>query len=174
VFLTACSGAFVAGLDAGLVYNEFPTMGGGLAPPLVDLMNPSYAKRADGADMWWRNIFENPATVQFDHRLLAMTTYGSTIALYLSTWRPSLRAALPLAVRRLALTAFGLANVQVLLGISTLLYLVPVPLAAAHQAGSIALLSSLVALLISVRRPSMTARVWRNSVAPRTSPLPIR
>jgi len=166
------AGAFVAGLDAGLVYNEFPTMGGGLAPPLVDLMSPSYSKCADGSDMWWRNIFENPATVQFNHRLLAMTTYASTTALYLSTLRPSLRASLPLVVRRLALTAFGLANVQVLLGISTLLYLVPVPLAAAHQAGSIALFSSLVALLISVRRPAVAARVWRDTIARRTPPLP--
>lgn len=30
VFITALSGAFVAGMDAGLVYNEFPLMGGHL------------------------------------------------------------------------------------------------------------------------------------------------
>ena len=63
-------GAFVAGLDAGLVYNEFPLMGGRLIPPKDELFSPFYAKRADGADNWWRNIFENPTTVQFDHRCL--------------------------------------------------------------------------------------------------------
>lgn len=60
----------MAGLDAGLIYNEFPTMGGGLAPPIGELMSPYYARKADLSDMWWRNIFENPTTVQFDHRVL--------------------------------------------------------------------------------------------------------
>jgi len=63
------TGAFVAGLDAGLVYNEFPYMGDGLAPPKDELLSPSYAKRADKSDIW-RNFFENPTTVQFDHRVL--------------------------------------------------------------------------------------------------------
>jgi len=52
-------------------------------------------------------------------------------------------------------------NVQVLLGISTLLYLVPVPLAAAHQAGSVALLSTMVFLVGSLRKPGAAARAWR-------------
>jgi cytochrome c oxidase assembly protein subunit 15 len=69
VLLTAISGAFVAGLDAGLVYNEFPTMGGRLMPPADELLDKRYAKRADQTDVWWRNIFENPVTAQFDHRL---------------------------------------------------------------------------------------------------------
>lgn len=65
--------------------------------------------------------------------------------------------------RHLALSAFGMANIQVLLGISTLLYLVPVPLAAAHQAGSVVLLSTMVALLASLRRPGRTAQLWRKA-----------
>ena len=63
-------GAFVAGLDAGLLYNEFPLMGGRIAPPLDELFSAAYAMNADGSDVWWRNIFENPTTVQFDHRIL--------------------------------------------------------------------------------------------------------
>lgn len=55
-------------------------------------------------------------------------------------------------------------NVQVLPGISTLLYLVPVPLAAAHQAGSVMLLSAMLQLLIALRRPSTAARAWRNAM----------
>jgi cytochrome c oxidase assembly protein subunit 15 len=161
VLLTALSGAFVAGLDAGLVYNEFPLMGGRLAPPTDELFSPDYAKRADGSDRWWRNILENPITVQFDHRVLAMTTYCGTGLLYLSTLRPALRAALPPLARTAAAAAFGVANLQVVLGISTLLYLVPVPLAAAHQAGSVALLSAMVHLLVVLRRPGLAARFWR-------------
>ena len=63
-------GAFVAGLDAGLVYNEWPLMGGRLVPPTDELFDSAYAKAQDAKDLWWRNIFENPTTVQFDHRLL--------------------------------------------------------------------------------------------------------
>ena len=70
-------GAFVAGLDAGLLYNEFPLMGGRLVPPRDELLSTLYAKREDHSDLWWRNIFENPTTVQFDHRLLVRTVNQS-------------------------------------------------------------------------------------------------
>jgi cytochrome c oxidase assembly protein subunit 15 len=63
-------GAFVAGLDAGLLYNEFPLMGGRISPPKDELFDPAYAKREDKSDLWWRNILENPTTVQFNHRCL--------------------------------------------------------------------------------------------------------
>ncbi|KAF8528921.1 cytochrome oxidase assembly [Hysterangium stoloniferum] len=163
VFLTAISGAFVAGLDAGLVYNEFPTMGGRLAPPVDELFSPAYAQSADQSDMWWRNIFENPTTVQFDHRLLALTTYTSTAALFLATLRPSLRALLPPITHQLAAGAFAMVNLQVVLGISTLLYMVPLPIAATHQAGSVALLTVMIALMTSLRRPGVVAQLWRNA-----------
>ncbi|KAG6897222.1 hypothetical protein C0992_003420 [Termitomyces sp. T32_za158] len=165
VFLTALSGAFVAGLDAGLVYNEFPFMGGRLVPPTDELFSSSYAKSADKLDLWWRNIFENPTTVQFDHRVLATTTYISTLLLWASSCRPALRAVLPPLTRTAMTAAFAMANVQVLLGISTLLYLVPVPLAAAHQAGSVMLLSAMLHVLVTLRSPGQAARIWRQSLA---------
>lgn len=85
-YVTGCSpirfseqgaGAFVAGLDAGLLYNEFPLMGGHIAPPLKELFSIAYAKNGDGSDWWWRNIFENPTTVQFDHRVLVSLSAAS-------------------------------------------------------------------------------------------------
>ncbi|KAJ7095093.1 cytochrome oxidase assembly protein-domain-containing protein [Mycena belliarum] len=161
VLLTALSGVFVAGLDAGLIYNEWPLMGGRLAPPTDELFSPAYAQSESKLDLW-RNIFENPTTVQFDHRLLATTTYIGTALLFAQTFRPALRSVIPPLVLTSTRAAFAMANVQVLLGISTLLYLVPVPLAAAHQAGSILLLSSMLQLLIALRRPSTAARAWRN------------
>ncbi|KAM6495631.1 Cytochrome oxidase assembly domain containing protein [Amanita muscaria] len=163
VFLTALSGAFVAGLDAGLLYNEFPLMGGRLAPPTGELFSTAYAKSEDKSDVWWRNIFENPTTTQFDHRVLAMTTYASMALLFAKTLRPAVQAALPPAARMATAAAFAMANVQVLLGISTLLYLVPVPLAALHQAGSVALLSAMIHVLIVLRRPSTAAQLWRKA-----------
>jgi len=161
VLLTALSGVFVAGLDAGLVYNEWPLMGGRLAPPTDELFSPAYATGESKSDLW-RNIFENPTTVQFDHRLLATTTYTGMALLFAQTFRPAWRSIIPPLALMSARAAFAMANVQVLLGISTLIYLVPVPLAAAHQAGSILLLSSMLQLLIALRRPSTAARAWRN------------
>ncbi|KAN0097775.1 COX15/CtaA family [Tylopilus felleus] len=165
VFLTALSGAFVAGLDAGLVYNEFPLMGGRIAPPFDELFSAAYAKNADGSDIWWRNIFENPTTVQFDHRILAMTTYLGTCLLFAHSRQSAVRSLLPPLARVSMTAAFAMANVQVLLGLATLLYLVPVPVAAAHQAGSVALLSTMVHLLVALRRPGLAAQLWRNAGA---------
>ncbi|KAJ7162529.1 cytochrome oxidase assembly protein-domain-containing protein [Mycena crocata] len=167
VLLTALSGVFVAGLDAGLVYNEWPLMGGHLAPPKDELFSPAYAKSESKSDLW-RNVFENPTTVQFDHRVLATTTYAGMALLFAQTFRPTWRSIPPLALTS-ARAAFAMANIQVLLGISTLIYLVPVPLAAAHQGGSILLLSAMLQLLIALRRPSLAARAWRN-VTPKNAP----
>ena len=87
----------------------------------------------------------------------ALTTYAGTALLCAQTFRPSLRAILPPLTRLSTYAAFGVANLQVLLGISTLLYLVPVPIAAAHQAGSVALLSAMLHILLTLRRPGAAA-----------------
>jgi cytochrome c oxidase assembly protein subunit 15 len=96
-------------------------------------------------------------------QLQAMTTYLSTCLLFAYSRRPAIRALLPPLARKSVTAAFAMANVQVLLGLATLLYLVPVPIAAAHQAGSIALLSTMVHLLVSLRRPGLAAQVWRKA-----------
>jgi len=57
--------------------------------------------------------------------------------------------------------AFAIANAQAARGISTLLYLMPVPLAATHQAVSVALLSAVLHVLLVLRRPGAAARAWR-------------
>lgn len=68
IFCTAMSGGLVAGLDAGLIYNEFPFMGNSMIPPKAELWSDDYVKPNDGGK--WRNLLENPTTVQFDHRTL--------------------------------------------------------------------------------------------------------
>ncbi|CAK5276053.1 unnamed protein product [Mycena citricolor] len=161
VLLTVLSGVFVAGLDAGLVYNEWPLMGGRLVPPTDELFSPHYAKNADKSDLWW-NVLENPTTVQFNHRMLATTTYTGIALLFAQTFRPAWKQIVPPLAITGVRAAFAMANIQVLLGITTLIHLVPVPLAAAHQAGSLLLLTAMLQLLIALRRPGAAAQAWRN------------
>ena len=147
VFVTAMSGGLVAGLDAGLIYNDFPWMGIGLTPPKSELFSDFYSHTPDNSDLWWRNPLENPSLVQLDHRILATTTFSSVMALWAySRFSPSIKKLLPKVCTRGVHGVVSFAWVQVILGITTLLYLVPLPLASAHQAGSLALLSSVLVL----------------------------
>ena len=160
VFVTAMSGGLVAGLDAGLIYNEFPRMGKGFAPPASELFSEFYSRKEDGSDIWWRNMLENPSTVQLDHRILATTTFTTIMGLWAySRFNKKVRAALPSAGRKGMLGVVHLVSLQVVLGISTLIYLVPVPLAAAHQAGSLALLSGVMVLGSRVWVPQRSLRI---------------
>ena len=147
VFVTAMSGGLVAGLDAGLIYNEFPWMGLGLTPPKSELFSDFYSHTNDGSDVWWRNILENPSLVQLDHRILATSTFTAIVAVFAySRFAPNVKMLLPAASRKGMHGVLGFACLQVALGISTLIYLVPLPLASAHQAGSLALLSYVILL----------------------------
>ena len=147
VFITAMSGGLVAGLDAGLIYNEFPYMGLGLTPPKSELFSGFYSHTPDNRDIWWRNALENPSLVQLDHRILATTTFTSVMALWAySRFSRSVRTILPVTARKGIHGVVGFVFLQVVLGISTLIYLVPLPLASAHQAGSLALLSYVLIL----------------------------
>eukprot|EP00128_Syssomonas_multiformis_P012055 Colp12_sorted_trinity150504_noHs@31575 len=137
VFFTALSGAFVAGLDAGLVYNSFPKMADRWIPEDLFVLSPVL-----------RNLTENPTTVQFDHRILGTTT-GLAIG---ALWAASRTLPLPPRARTAVNCLAGMAVVQVSLGIATLLYFVPVSLAASHQAGSLTLLSFALWLAHELKR----------------------
>ncbi|KAL3479929.1 cytochrome oxidase assembly protein-domain-containing protein [Aspergillus californicus] len=160
VFVTAMSGALVAGLDAGLIYNEFPYMGNGLTPPKSELFDARYSRHEDRSDLWWRNMLENPSLVQLDHRILAMTTFTSIMALWAYTRRSStMKQFLPRAAKKGVHGVVAFAWMQVGLGLTTLLYLVPTPLASAHQAGSLFLLTWVLVLGSRVWHPSRTAKL---------------
>lgn len=126
VFLTILSGGFVAGNDAGLVYNTFPTMNGEWWPKDLFAIDPFIA-----------NFFEDVTTVQFDHRVMALVT-ATLIVVF---WARSRGVALAPRARWAADLLVVMVLVQVFLGIATLLLVVPVPLAATHQAGAVALLT---------------------------------
>jgi len=138
VSVTVLSGGFVAGTDAGFAYNTFPLMGGRLVPEHLFAMQPLP-----------RNFFENIATVQFTHRLLAIGTGLAALGLWLAALR---RPATEEAARVPAHVLAAAVVVQITLGISTLLLAVPVPLAAAHQAGGVMLFSAALWVLHSAWR----------------------
>ena len=129
VLLTSAAGAFVAGLRAGAIYNTFPLMAGSFAPAEYGQLAPFY-----------RNWFENAAAVQFDHRLLAEASWAAAALL----WLYGLRLDLPRRARAALNALFALASVQAGLGIATLLLVVPLPLAVAHQAGAMLFLAAAV------------------------------
>jgi cytochrome c oxidase assembly protein subunit 15 len=136
VALTILAGGFVAGTRAGLTYNTFPLMDGRLVPAGYAQLHPL-----------WLNWFENIAAVQFDHRVLAVAT---VLAVFL-LWAAGLRANLPKPAGKALHLLLGAAVLQAALGISTLLLVVPIPLAAAHQAGAVLLLTSAIVFRHTLR-----------------------
>lgn len=122
--ITIMSGGFVAGLKAGLAYNTFPLMEGSFIPENMFALEP-----------WYLNFFENIAAVQFDHRLLAEI---SLIAIAI-LWFVATRHDLPHRTSQSFYLLLSIALIQVALGISTLLLVVPVWLGATHQAGALVL-----------------------------------
>lgn len=140
--VTIVSGAFVAGLRAGMIYNTFPLMGEQWVPGGLLALEPA-----------WRNWFENPVTAQFTHRVLALSTLGLVLLLWGWSLRLRLARAQQLALHVLALMAV----VQVVLGISTLLMFVPVSLGAAHQGGAVLLLGATLFALHELGRARQPA-----------------
>lgn len=169
VFVTALSGALVAGLDAGLIYNEFPMMGIGLTPPKSELFDAFYSRKPDGSDIWWRNMLENPSLVQLDHRIMAMTVCASVLSLFTYSRMGHVKTALPADARKATMGVLHLMLAQVTLGISTLIYIVPTGLAATHQAGALALLTGMLVLGTRLRVPrGVMAQVQRRLQAVQT------
>jgi cytochrome c oxidase assembly protein subunit 15 len=121
-YLMALSGGMVAGLRAGHAYNTFPLMNGQVLPAELWLLEP-----------WWRNFLWNVATVQFLHRAFFWLLLILVPLLWLRLKTTSARIA--------AHHLLGMFLLQATLGISTLLLAVPIPLAAAHQAGAVLLLA---------------------------------
>jgi cytochrome c oxidase assembly protein subunit 15 len=137
IFITALSGGFVAGTRAGFAFNTFPLMNGQLIPDGLFELSPV-----------WLNFFENIVTVQFDHRVLATLLFIIIPAFWLKTRKFDLE---PLTHTSIHLLLAALL-LQITLGISTLLLVVPVSLAASHQAGAIVLLTAALFTSHQLRR----------------------
>jgi heme a synthase len=139
-------GAMVAGLRAGLLYNTWPLIDGHVVPAAASLFFN---------EPWWRNLFENPLTVQFTHRAIAYVLIVAAL----------LHAADAVRAGRgvLALALAGAVAIQAALGIATLLHQVPIGLALAHQGMAV------VVLAIAVMHAERL--MPRRSVAPTAAPV---
>lgn len=127
-FVQLYFGALVAGLRAGKIYNTWPDIDGGLIPSAARLFFET---------PWWRNLFDNTLTVQFEHRMTAYALFVLAVLHALDVIRSRAGAA---AVNG-ALWLVGAITLQATLGILTLVNQAPMDLALAHQAVAIAVLT---------------------------------
>jgi cytochrome c oxidase assembly protein subunit 15 len=127
-FLQLYLGALVAGLRAGKIYNTWPEIDGGFIPS---------ASRLFLETPWWRNLFDNTLTVQFEHRMVAYALFVAAVLHGLD----AVRARAGRSAVNGALWLAGVVTLQATLGILTLLHQVPLDLALAHQAVAIAVLT---------------------------------
>ena len=128
VLLQIYLGALVAGLRAGLIYNTWPLIDGVLVPDASHLFFSTPV---------WRNFFENPLTVQFDHRMVAYAAWLLSAA-HAADALWSSRSG---AVLTRALVLFAAVTIQAALGIATLLQQAPLALALSHQAMALVVLT---------------------------------
>ncbi|MBF0250227.1 MAG: COX15/CtaA family protein [Alphaproteobacteria bacterium] len=127
VFITALSGGFVAGVDAGYAYNTFPLMDGTLIPDGLFDHDPA-----------WLAPFEHVTTVQFDHRVLGMVLLFAVLVFRVSAADRHLAPRTRLALNTLVTVAVA----ETALGAFTVVYVAPIPLASSHQLMALALLAA--------------------------------
>jgi cytochrome c oxidase assembly protein subunit 15 len=127
IFLQVIYGAFVAGSRAGFGYNTFPLMNGRWMPDEIVALSPL-----------WLNFFENTSSLQFIHRSIAWVLCFAILAFWAVASRQNLGPRQRIALHFL----FGTLAVQFVLGVFTLIQIVPLGLAVAHQAGALVLFAA--------------------------------
>ncbi|HEY3680378.1 MAG TPA: COX15/CtaA family protein [Bradyrhizobium sp.] len=152
-FIQLYMGALVAGLRAGKIYNTWPDIDGGFIPSSARLFFEQ---------PWWRNLFDNALTVQFEHRMTAYTLFVLAILHAFD----AIRARAGAAVVGGALWLVAVIALQATLGILTLLNQAPIDLALTHQAVAIAVLTCAV-----FQAERLAAR--QQSEVPHDLPLPL-
>ncbi|ETV93536.1 hypothetical protein H310_12569 [Aphanomyces invadans] len=151
--VTIASGAFVAGIDAGMAYNTFPKMGDQWLPDGMFDMEPLHV-----------NFFENTPLVQFDHRILALSTLAGITGAYALARNPNVWWQIPAQAKTALNLNVAAAAGQVALGITTLLNCVPIPLAIAHQTGALVLMTSTVYTLHTLRFARPLGYKWASTI----------
>jgi cytochrome c oxidase assembly protein subunit 15 len=146
-FVQLYVGALVAGLRAGRVYNTWPEIDGALIPSAARLLFEQ---------PWWRNLFDNTLTVQFEHRMVAYALF----ALAILHAADAVRSRAGAAARSGAIWLAAAVTVQAALGIQTLLHQVPILLGLAHQAMAIAVLTLAIlqAERLAARQPEQASQ----------------
>lgn len=144
VLAMVVSGGLVAGIRAGFAYNTFPLMNGAIIPPGILVLEPV-----------WRNFFWNMATVQFDHRLFALLLVLLVAVLW---WKLRDVTALPRRAKAGGTALLAVLAMQVAVGIATLVLVVPLPLAALHQAGAVVVFALALYVLHALRHDAPRSR----------------
>jgi heme a synthase len=142
IFVQMLAGALVAGLDAGLGFNTWPLIDGAFVPSGLGEAQPFYL-----------NLFENPLTVQFDHRMLGYAVVVAALGQLI--WLAVKGAPQALIGSALVLALFAV--LQATLGVWTLLLAVPITLGLAHQAGAIAVFAAALYHVWLARRLPLSA-----------------
>jgi cytochrome c oxidase assembly protein subunit 15 len=143
VYVQMLLGAIVAGLHAGLIYNTWPSMNGRFLPEGAFALHPL-----------WRNLFENPGTAQFDHRLVAYIVAVASAAFWFTIRQNNLTS----GVRTSSNALMAIVIIQITLGVATLLELAPIPLAALHQATAVAVFTVAIWNAFEVQNSPLTRR----------------
>ena len=134
-------GAFTAGMDAGFGYNTFPKMGTTWLPATWDMLSP-----------FWLNLIENSFMIQFIHRSLAWLLLLIIPLFTLFSFRTHLLTSLQ---KKGLLVANTVLTFQFLVGVLTLIHVVPISLAILHQVGGLTLLTVWTWVLFSFRYPTL-------------------
>ncbi len=143
VFVQILLGAFVAGLDAGHAFADWPTFGGRFIPPgLFDLMP------------WWSNFFENHALAHFQHRNVGYLT--AALAIFLFVRLRGAGASKPTRIAGVHVVA--IVALQIMLGILTVVTQVSLPMAALHQITALALFGASLWLVYVLSTPASPDR----------------
>lgn len=127
IFLMILTGGLVAGTRAGYAYSTWPLMGDSFIPAGLYSMSPV-----------WLSAFEDITTIQFNHRIFAYIIAALVVGFSLVALRKNIST----SARNGIYIMLFLLLVQITLGISTLIFHVPVAIAAAHQIGAVALLTA--------------------------------
>ena len=127
IFLMILSGGLVAGTKAGYAYPTWPLMGDSFIPAGLYSMSPG-----------WLAAFEDITTIQFNHRIFAYVIVAQVLTFAAKALKSDIQGPAKIGL----FFMLGFLVLQVTLGISTLIFYVPVPVAAAHQVGAVALLSA--------------------------------
>ncbi len=131
LFIQIIYGAFLAGLDGGLIYNTWPSMNGEIMP--------EYA-----FDKGFISILENLSAIQFIHRWLAFAVFGAILFLLIKSKKAVKSEFAPKSLRITANIMHIIVFVQIVLGVYTLVYQVPIITASLHQINSVILLASVI------------------------------